>query len=281
LLELDLLRTLIAVHDHGSFTEAAHALNKTQAAVSMQIRRLEELAGVSLIDRGRRALRFTDDGERMLGFGRRMLALNDEALASVRPDKVAGSVRLGAVTHYAVNILPAVLAEFAERHPAVRIEVLAGTSFREVPFGPGLDLAIALEPAGTTVGAVIVRERAVWATSRHHDAHARSPLPVAVLPEGSLLRKWAVEELDRQGRPWRIAYVTANASAMVSTIQAGLAVGAIRAGSLTEGLRELSPEEGFPLLPLFDITLTDAGPGLGRAAAALRDFLLEKLAPGH
>lgn len=278
LLELDLLRTLIAVNNHASFTEAAHELNKTQAAVSMQIRRLEKLTGVTLFDRGKRSLRLTGDGEILVEHGKKMLALNEEAFASVRPDQVVGVVRLGAVTHYAVHVLPPLLAEFSAHHPAVRIEILAGVSFREAPFGTELDLAIALEPAGTTTGTVIARERAVWVGSARHQTHAVAPAPLAVLPEGSLLRKWAIESLEHHGKPWRIAYITANATAMLSAIEAGLAVGVARASSLREGLRELTPKDGFPTLPIFDITLTDAGPGLGRVAVALRDFLRQKLA---
>lgn len=278
LLELDLLRTLIAVNTHLSFTEAAHELNKTQAAVSMQIRRLEELSGVTLFDRGKRSLRLTGDGEILVEYGRRMLALNEEAFASVRPDQVVGAVRLGAVTHYAVHILPPLLAEFSSRYPAVRIEVLAGVSFREAPFGTELDLAIALEPAGTTTGTILERDRAIWVSSAQHATHTVSPVALAVLPEGSLLRKWTIESLEHHGKPWRIAYISANASAMLSAIKAGLAVGVARANSLSNGLRELTPDEGFPTLPVFDITLTDSGPGLGRVAFALRDFLKQKLA---
>ena len=278
LLELALLRTLVAVNNHLSFTEAARELNKTQAAVSMQIRRLEELTGVTLFDRGKRSLRLTGDGEILVEYGKRMLDLNEQAFASVRPDQVVGSVRLGAVTHYAIHILPPLLAEFSARHPAVRIELLAGVSFREAPFGTDLDLAIALEPAGTTTGTVLERDRAVWVSSARHRIHTVSPVALAVLPEGSLLRQWAIECLEHHGKPWRITYISANATAMLSAVAAGLAVGVVRASSLTEGVRELTPEEGFPALPVFDITLTDAGPGLGRVASALRDFLKQKLA---
>lgn len=278
MLELSLLRTLVAVRSHASFTEAAHELSMTQSAVSLQIRRLEELAGVSLFDRGKRTLRLTGDGEILLAFGKKMLALNDEAFASVRPDQIAGSVRLGAVTHYAVHILPPLLAEFSARYPAVRIELLAGVSFREAPFGTDLDLAIALEPAGTTTGTVLDRERAIWVTSAEHYIHMATPVTLAVLPEGSLLRKWAIESLEHQDQEWRIAYISANASALLSAIKAGLAVGVARASSLSSGLRELTPEDGFPTLPVFDVTLTDSGAGLGRVATALRDFLRQKLA---
>ncbi len=277
LLELDLLRTLIAVNTHLSFTEAAHELSKTQAAVSMQIRRLEELTGVTLFDRGKRSLRLTGDGEILVEYGKRMLALNDEAFATIRPDQIVGAVRLGAVTHYAIHVLPPLLAEFSARYPAVRIEVLAGVSFREAPFGTELDLAIALEPAGTTTGTILERDRAIWVSSAQHPTLTVSPVALAVLPEGSLLRKWAIESLEHHGKPWRIAYISANATAMLSAIKAGLAVGVARASSLTDGLRELTPEEGFPTLPVFDITLTDSGPGLGRVAVALRDFLRQKL----
>lgn len=278
LLELSLLRTLVAVHSHSSFTEAARELCMTQSAVSLQIRRLEELAGVSLFDRRKRTLRLTGDGEILLAFGKKMLALNDEAFASVRPDQITGSVRLGAVTHYAVHVLPPLLAEFSARYPSVRIELLAGVSFREAPFGTDLDLSIALEPAGTTTGTVLDRERAIWVTSTGHRIHTLTPVTLAVLPEGSLLRRWAIESLEHQGLEWRIAYISANASALLSAVEAGLAVGVARASSLTGSLRELTLKDGFPNLPVFDVTLTDSGPGLGRVATALRNFLRHKLA---
>lgn len=278
LLELDLLRTLIVVNNYSSFTEAAHELHKTQAAVSMQIRRLEELSGVTLFDRCKRSLRLTSDGEILVEHGKKMLALNEAAFASIRPDQIVGTVRLGAVTYYAVHILPPLLAEFSTRYPAVRIELLAGTSFREAPFGTELDLAIALEPAGTTNGTVLERDRAIWVSSARHQAHTVSPVALAVLPEGSLLRQWAIESLEHHGKPWRITYISANASAMISAIEAGLAVGVARASSLTGELRELTPDEGFPTLPLFDVTLTDSGANLGRVAVALRDFLRQRLA---
>ena len=129
-----------------------------------------------------------------------------------------------------------------------------------------------------TTGTVIERERAIWVGSARHQTHLVTPVPLAVLPEGSLLRRWAIESLEHHGKPWRIAYISANATAMLSAVEAGLAVGVARASSLSEGLRELTPKDGFPTLPIFDITLTDAGPGLGRVAVALRDFLRQKLA---
>jgi DNA-binding transcriptional LysR family regulator len=244
----------------------------------MQIRRLEEISGTTLIDRAKRGgLRFTDDGEKLLAVARRMLELNDEALASIRPDKIAGSVRLGADTHYAVGILPPLLAEFSAKFPAIRIEILAGASYSATKLGKVYDLILALEPAGTTSGFVLARERAVWITSNRHQPHLLDPLPVAVLPEGSLTGRWTLEGLRRYPHSWRIAYITANVSAMLSAIEAGLAVGVVREGILTNGVRELTEEEGFPALPMLDITLTDAGPSLGRAAIALRDYLLQRL----
>jgi DNA-binding transcriptional LysR family regulator len=282
LLELDLLRTLIVVSDNGSFTRAAEALNRTQAAVSMQVRRLEELCGVVLIARGKREFRLTNEGETLVAHGKRMLSLNDDAVANLSPDIIAGTVRIAAPDMYAVHVLPDLLAEFSLLYPNVQIELQSGVSQQEVRDtlgGVNLDLMIALEPAGSSSGLILRRERAIWATSARHETHLKKPLPLALLREGSLLRFWALSSLGQRGRDWREAYVSASVFALLAAIEAGLAVGAIRESSLRSGLRELTEADGFAPLPTFDITLLHANAGLGRAAKALHGFLAGRLAP--
>ena len=280
LLELDLLRTLIVVSENGSFTRAAEVLNRTQAAVSMQIRRLEELCGVVLIARGKREFRLTNEGESLVTHGRRMLALNDDAIASLSPEMIAGTVRIAAPDMYAVHVLPNLLSEFSALYPKVQIQLQSGVLQHEVLEtlgGVNFDLIIALEPAGTTSGVLLQRERAIWATSATHETHLKTPLPLAMLREGSLLRFWAISSLGQRGRDWREAYVSASGIAMLAAVEAGLAVSVIRESSLRPGLRELTEAEGFATLPSFDVTLLRASVGLGRAAAALYKFLVERL----
>ena len=280
LLDLDLLRTLVAVSEKRSFTQAALILNKTQSAVSMQVRRLEDLCGAVLIARTKREFRLTDEGLRLVEYARQMLSLNDEALAALAPDAVTGVVRLAVPDMEAANVLPVLLAEFAKIHPGVQIELQSGVRQQEVLetlSGSTFDLMIALEPAGATSGQVLRRERAIWAISVDHAPQYREPLPLALLQEGSLLRSWALASLSQSGRAWRAAYVSASALSLLSAVQAGLAVGVIRETSLQPGLRELTEAEGFARLPSFDITLLRANAGLGRAAKALHAFLVKRL----
>lgn len=282
LLELDLLRTLIVVSENGSFTRAAEVLNRTQAAVSMQIRRLETLCGKALVARDKREFRLTNEGEIMVAHGRRMLALNDAAVANLAPDVVSGTVRIAVPDMYAVHVLPALLAEFASQYPDVQIQLQSGVSQQDVVEtigGVNLDLMIAIEPAGTTSGLVLRRERAIWATSSTHETHLKIPLPLALLREGSLLRFWALSSLGQRGRDWREAYVCASSIALLAAIEAGLAVGVIRETSLHQGLRELTEKDGFRTLPSFDVTLLHGKATLGRAARALHAFLVDRLQP--
>jgi DNA-binding transcriptional LysR family regulator len=276
------LRTLILVSERGSFTRAAELLNRTQAAVSLQVRRLEEISGSVLIARGKREFRLTNEGEILVSYGRRMLALNDEAVADLMPDAVSGSVRLAVPDMEAIHTLPHLLAEFSALHPRVQIQLQSGVRQQEVGEtlgGANLDLMIALEPAGITSGMVLQRERAVWATSANNSPHLRVPLPLALLREGSLLRSWALLSIGQRERSWHEAYVSASGLALLAAVEAGLAVGVVRETSLHAGLRELTRQDGFTPLPEFDITLLHATAGLGRAAKALKAFLAERLAP--
>jgi len=127
-LDLDQLRTFMAIADSGSFTRAAEAVNRTQSAVSMQMRRLEERLGKPVFKRDGRVSRLTDDGERLLGYARRMIRLNDETLAAFDDHELSGAVRLGTPGDYAARFLPEVLARFARSNPLVEVSVECDSS---------------------------------------------------------------------------------------------------------------------------------------------------------
>lgn len=280
LLDLDLLRTLVVVSEQGSFTRAAELLFRTQAAVSMQVRRLEDICGSTLIARGKREFRLTDEGRVLVDYGRRMLDLNDDAMADLSPDAVAGVVRIAVPDQEAVHVMPRLLAEFAAINPRAQVQLQSGVRPHEIAEtlnGLNLDLMIALEPSGSAAGVVLSTERAVWAASAEHEPHRKNPLPVALLRDGSLLRFWALASLGQSGRSWHEAYSSASGLSLVAALNAGFAVGVLRETSLHKGLRELTPEEGFPPLPSFDITLLRARVGLGRAARSFQAFLMERL----
>ena len=117
LLDIDQLRTFVAISDTGSFTKAADIVHKTQSAVSMQMKRLEERLGRPVFERDGRASRLSDDGERLLDYARRIVRLNAECVASFNEADLTGRVRLGLPDDYAECYLPEILARFSRSNP--------------------------------------------------------------------------------------------------------------------------------------------------------------------
>lgn len=280
-LDIDILRTFIAIADTGSFTRAATAVGRTQSAVSMQVRRLEELTGRALFLRDGRLNRLSPDGERMLEYARRIVRLNNEAVAMFHQPDLSGLVRLGTPEDYADRFLPEILAGFAQSHPLVQVDVDCASSVHlaERTRKGELDLAL-LTISGHVHADMIVRsERLVWVTSTRHSVHQRDVLPVALAHHGCSWRASVLDLIENLGRPYRIAYSAANSGALTAAVTSGLAVGAIPEICLRPGMRRLTPEEGFPDLGTFDIGLARSPiPGSG-AVDALAQHIARSLSP--
>lgn len=277
-IDTELLRAFVAVVEHGGFTRAARRLDRTQSAVSAQIRRLEDAAGSRLFDRGVRGVRLTREGEALLGYARRILDLNDEAMETLARRDVEGTVRLGAMDDYATAVLAPLLGGFALGRPGVDVEVHTGLTVHLLErLGRDLDLVLGMQPAGQGGGEALRRDRAVWAGSPRHDAHARDPIPLALYPPGCLFRRWAMDALDRAGRRWRLAYMSPSLAAVAAAAAAGLAVTVIKAGTCPATLRVLEPADGLPPLPDVDIVLYRAPGRPPRAVARLADHLAAAL----
>jgi DNA-binding transcriptional LysR family regulator len=283
-LDPDQLRAFVSVADSGGFTAAARRLNRTQSAVSMQIRRLEDATGSALFDRGGRRVRITRDGEAFLAYARRLILLNDEALAAVRRGRIEGAVRLGCMDDYATRVLPPLLAQFAADHPAVSVELHTGlTAHMLKQLGQRFDLVLAMHAAGQPLpgggrGQVVRRERPVWAASRHHAIG--DPVPLALSLDGCMFREWAIAAMDAAGRDWRLAYVSPSHAAVEAAVGAGIAVSVFKAGTVARGLRLLRPRDGFKRLPAVDIVLHRAPDLRNGAAARLAEMLGETLRDG-
>lgn len=280
-IDIDLLRGFLGVVDGGSFTAAARALNRTQSAVSMQIKRLEATIGGRLFERSSRRVELTRRGEALAGYARRMVGLNDEALAKLRAETLAGIVRLGTIEDYAVHMLPPILATFLMQYPQVAIEVETGFSPSLIGrLGKAFDLVLATHPRDGAKGEVLRRERAVWVGSRRHAVHDQDVLPLALHPAGCQFRHAALAALDRVKRRWRLAYVCQSLGAIEAAVAAGLAVTVTKAGTLPKGLAVLDQKEGLPGLPAFDIALHRAARSKNRAAVALAEHIAAGLKDG-
>jgi DNA-binding transcriptional LysR family regulator len=270
----------VAVADHRSFTRAATLLNRTQSAVSMQIRRLEDRLGSKLFHRTKASVELSPAGEGLLGYARRILTLNDEAAARLREHKVEGLVRIGVMDDYGTMIVPPLLATFLSRHPLIHVEMETGlTAAMPSRLGKAYDLVIAMHPAGRGDGEFLRREQAVWATGAEHATEQQDPLPVALYPQGCLFRKWAMEALDGARRRWRLAFVSHSLAAVESIAAQGLAVTVVKSGTFPAKLRLLSERDGMPPLPAADICLHRAA-RLSPAGALLADHLRTAISDG-
>lgn len=276
LLDLDLLKTLVAVAETGNFSAAAARVFRTPSAISMQVKKMEDILGRPLFVRDSRSVELTPDGAFLLEHARRMLALNREAVARfVQPD-VQGVVRLGAPDDCAERFLPGMLRRFAESHPRVTVNVTVDGSDRMLAMlGAGrLDMALITCEAGTQRDAeVLFREQLIWAACRGGVAVEQDPLPVSVWEEGCVWRQAGLDGLTAAGRDWRVAFQSAHISGQRAAILADLAVAPLPVSALGGDIIEAPARHGLPKLPSYAIGLVmaeDPNPAVAAAADHLR-----------
>jgi DNA-binding transcriptional LysR family regulator len=279
LLDIDQLRTLIAIADTGSFTRAADVVHKTQSAVSMQMKRLEERVGRELFAKDGRAAKLTEDGERLLDYARRIVRLNTECITSFSDACLSGRVRLGVPDDYADRYLPEILARFTESNPQVEVTVVCEPTpiLVECIQHGGLDLAIITHASTLHASEIIRHERLVWVTSARHAVHEQETLPLALGRPTCNWRQAATERLEAQNRAFRVLYASWNSSAVGAAVLAGLAVGVLPESAIRPGMRVLGPSDGFPALPSVKIALVRNRHEESALADALAGHIVQSL----
>lgn len=275
-IDSELLRTFVAIADQGGFTRAAEAVNRTQSAVSMQMKRLEEdVLKRVLFARDGRQVRLTAEGQVLLGYTRRILKLQGELLSTLREPHMVGAVRIGTPDDYVMRFLPGILSRFAQSHPLVQVEVHCEPSAQLLQ-RQDLDFSIVTRQPGSEIGQLLRQERFVWAEARGFSPHEQSPMPLAMFNSDCFCRAWACNALDALGRPYRIAYSSPSLSAIMAVVSAGLAVTAQLQSLITPDLRILGEAEGLPPLPITSIVLLRR-PG---SESPVTDALAEHIADG-
>lgn len=278
MLDPDLLRTFVAIADTGSFTEAAGRVHRTQSAVSMQMKRLEEVTGRRLFEKSGRGVMVSREGEMLLPHARRLLRAHQDVMAVLEDTCINGRVRLGAPDDYASTYLPASLARFAGTHPRVEVELVVRPScelVRELDEPGGVDLAVITQGNGERDGITLVREPLVWVTSARHDAHLRDPLPLAVFHGECVFREAMLESLAGLGRNSRLAYSSLSIAGIYAALAAGLAVSGLLRPTVQEGFRILTERDGFPPLPSFGVSLVRSRTNRSAAADALANHVMD------
>ena len=284
--DLDALRSFAVGMELGSFAKAADRLGRSTSAVSAQLKKLEDQAGVALLRKAGRGMALTDAGEVMLGYARRMLELNDEAAMAVGAAGLEGAVRLGLQEDFGEHLLPDVLGRFARSHLGVRIEAKVARNVELVSdmIAGRLDLALTWRGAQDTPHMEeIGRYQLEWigpSDARPESWCDRSmPLPLVAFDAPCVMRTIATEALDRAGIPWRLAFTSHSLGAVWAAVAAGLGVTVRTKFGLRNNLRALPAAEcGLPALPKIGLMLhhleAEVSETCALLAADLRDGIV-------
>lgn len=250
-LDLDQINTFIAIADSGSFTRAAEHVHRTQSAVSMQMRKLEERLGKTLFEKDGRTNRLTEDGERLLAYARRMMRINRETLAAFDDESLEGHVRIGTPDDYADRFLPEIMARFSRSNPRVELSVICEPTANLVEHvrRGHLDIALVTHDDERGNSEVVRREPLLWVTSQNHSIHEETIVPLAVGRPSCLWRRAACDTLDRAGREYRILFTSWSATVVIASVLSGLAVSILPECALRPGMRILGEADGFSALP--------------------------------
>lgn len=244
-LPLDVLRSFVAIVDAGSMLKAASRVFLTQSALSLQVKRLEELLQFPVFSREGRRLALTPAGETFLGYARRLLALNDEAIRVTSGSGLVGPVRIGMVQDYAETLLTGVLAQFVRLHPDATLQARVGgtAELLEMIEADALDVALGYAEPGSP--AELRRDDVIWIGAP--ELASREILPLAVLEKPCRFRAAAISALEAAGRPFRIALETPNLSTLRAGVEAGL--GLTCRTRLFQGGDDRTAPECLPFLP--------------------------------
>ncbi|MFV0456339.1 MAG: LysR substrate-binding domain-containing protein [Pseudomonas sp.] len=274
-IDAELLRSFVAIADHGGFTRAAEVVNRTQSAISMQMKRLEEdVLQRALFERDGRQVRLTPEGQVLLGYARRILKLHGEVLTTLREPHMVGSVRIGTPDDYVMRFLPGILSRFAQSYPLVQVEVHCEPSYLLLQ-RRDLDLSIVTCEPGTEIGQLLRREPFVWAEAPGFNTHEQRPIPLAMFNTDCFCRAWACNALDGLDIAYRVAYTSPSLSALLAVVGAGLAVSAQLQSVVPPELRLLGEAEGMPELPLASIMLLRSERNRSQASETLAEHIIE------
>lgn len=273
----DMLRTFTAIAETGSMTKAAKIVFRTPAAVSMQVKKLEELLQCELLVRRSRVVELTPKGETLLRYSRQLLKLNDELVSQFLAPKLNGKVKVGLPEHFGTNELPHILSRFAKAHPCVEVDVIMANSIDlKDKFEQGeIDLALVsansqskAEPNHTTVRV----ERLVWAVLENSQILTEQQVPLALAEHGCWWRRLALQALDEAGVDYRIAYTSANSSGQLAAVKADLAVAAIPESLVSPPLIKIESNDVLPAIGLAETALLISNDA-DDVALTLKDFI--------
>ena len=294
--DMDALRAMVIGIELGSFARAASKLGRSQSAVSMQLKKLEQQSGRTLFRRNGRGLVPTEAGDALLAYARRIVALNDEAATYLGATSAAASVRLGLPQDYVEDILPEVMTLFARLRPEVHIEVHSGRNYAladDVREGR-LDVALAFaRPGGETRGTRVATLPMLWlgrkgsgqkgsgrnnpgrnnpGRNNSRPSPGDAPIPLVLFDHPCLFRQTALQTLEEHGIRWRLAMTTPSLPGVWAALRAGHGISVRTPHRIPAGIADIGAALGLPKLPMLELRL-HSGNELAPAADRLHDIL--------
>jgi DNA-binding transcriptional LysR family regulator len=282
-LDLDTLRTLVVAKELGGYGRAGARLGRTPSAISLQMKRLQQDVGATLFRKDGRGLALTESGEIVLRYARRMLALNDELLDTVRGAALIGRVRIGMSQDFAETVLPAVLSRFAALYPLVVIEVRidGNAALVDAVRKRELDIALAVGHAEETTSEQVGVLELVWIAGKGFTPRAGQPLPLVMLGPQCQFRQEAIRKLEDASLPWRIAALSPSLAGVWASARGGLGITVRSAAGLPSDLVCDGSLFGLPPLASFPITLHvrpgAVSAGVARLQEIVREVVVAKL----
>jgi DNA-binding transcriptional LysR family regulator len=250
------LKSFVAIAETGTFGQAAATVNRTQSALSLQIKRLEEQLGCDLFDRTSRKVRLTPQGEIFLGYARRIIQLQWEAFSRLREPDVEGEIRFGTPEDFATHYLPGVLASFRQHHPRIQLNVKCDLTLNLIDgFHRGeYDVILAKrDPQRVKGGTKVWREPLVWAAA--DDYSLDDPLSLVLSPQPCIYRARALAALDRSKRTWHISYTSPSLAGTLAAVKAGLGITVLPAHMIPAGIHPIRKETKLPHLADAEVAL--------------------------
>lgn len=275
-LDMTALRSFVTTAEAGGVTRAAGILHLTQSAVSMQLKRLEDSLGADLFDRSGRGIALTSEGEQLLGYARRLVELNDEAVGRMTAREFEGEITLGVPHDIVPHFIPPVLKRFAAAFPRMRVNFISShTVGLLAEFEKGnADLIVTTEESCGPEGITMAEIPLVWVGAPQGEAWKQRPLPIA-FEDRCIFRGNVQRRLDAAGIPWTMTVETGSSRTVEATVSADLAVHAMLMGMWVPGTEPVDHGGALPDLKSYKINLYRSPTATGEVEQALAEFLME------
>ena len=272
------LKSFVTIAETGTFSEAAHVVGRTQSALSLQMKKLEESLGCSLFIRASRKVTLTPQGEIFLGYAKQMIRIQWEVFSRLSEPDIEGEISLGTPEDFATHYLPDVLAAFRQHHPNVQLNVSCDLTLNLIK---GFDrgafdiILVKRDPQSVKGGLRVWKEPLVWAAADHWQS-SNKILSLVLSPKPCIYRARALAALERAGKTWHLTYTSPSLAGTIAAVKAGLGITVLPADMLPPGISPIRSKLKLPALAEAEIALLKRD-HLNKTGEVLAEHLIHSL----